>query len=333
MARPAVRLTDVARAAAVSVSTASRALNADTRISEVTRRRVEKASARLGYRPDLVARGLTLGRTFAVGLVVGDLANPFYADLARGVEEALDPEGYIYLLANSDGDPGRQRELAQRLLDRRVDGLMLTVPYDSDTLRIKEVPLVAFDRAAKQVPYVSVDNVAGARLAVEHLLSEGYRSVGMLYARPDDPPVRDRVAGYRAALKAAGITANPKLMMCARDLGYDAGLEGARQLLRRGADAIFAVDDVIAAAALAAAQETGRRVPEDVGVVGFDDTAMASWPSLDLTSVNQSTVRQGREGGAMMLQLIENPSARVDPVIIPPELAVRGSSRRSAAPN
>ncbi|MEA2682344.1 MAG: LacI family transcriptional regulator [Chloroflexota bacterium] len=333
MARPPVRLTDVARAAAVSVSTASRALNADSRISEVTRRRVEKASARLGYRPDLVARGLTLGRTFAVGLVVGDLANPFYADLARGVEEALDPEGYIYLLANSDGDPARQRELAQRLLDRRVDGLMLTVPYDPATLGLKEVPLVAFDRASSKVPYVSVDNVLGARMAVEHLLDEGYRQVGILYARPDDPPVRDRLAGYRAALKGAGIASNPALRMCSRDLGYDAGLDGARQLVAAGADAIFAVDDVIAVAALAAAREAGRRVPQDLGVVGFDDTAMASWPSIDLTSVNQSTVRQGREGGAMMLRLIENPNARTEPVIIPPQLSVRGSSRRSAGRN
>ena len=261
-ARESVRLTDVARAANVSASTASRALNGDPRISAKTRERVERAGEyALGYRPDILARGLSLGRTFAIGLIVGDLSNPFYADLARGVEEALEPAGYIYLLANSDGQPARQKELALRLLDRRVDGLLLTVPYHPDALSLAQVPRVAFDHANSEVPYVSVDNVMGARIAVEHLLAEGYEHVGLLYGQPEAPPVRDRLRGYHAALKEAGIRPNRRFEVICPDLSYTAAREGALRLLAAGADAIFAIDDVMAAAALSAGAEMGKKIP------------------------------------------------------------------------
>ncbi|MFN2464237.1 MAG: LacI family DNA-binding transcriptional regulator [Candidatus Dormibacteria bacterium] len=329
MARQAVRLADVARAAAVSISTASRSLNGDSRISTKTRERVERVAARLGYRPDFVARGLTLGRTFAIGLIVGDLGNPFYADLARGVEEALEPAGYVYLLANSDGRRERQLELAQRLLDRRVDGLLLTVPYHADALALTHVPRVAFDRVDTKIPYVSVDNVMGGRMAVEHLLSQGYGKIGILFGQGNEPPVRDRIMGYREALLEGGIGVDRKLEMRCADLGYAAAHAGALKLLAAGVDAIFAIDDVMAAAALAAGHEFGRRVPRDLGVVGYDDTAMAAWPSLSLTSVNQSTVTQGREAGHLMLRLVENPRARVESIVIPAHLSVRASSARS----
>ena len=329
MTRQAVRLADVARAASVSTSTASRALNGDSRISSKTRERVERAAARLAYRPDFVARGLTLGRTFAIGLIVGDLGNPFYADLARGVEEALDPAGYVYLLANSDRQPDRQLELAQRMLDRKIDGLLLTVPYHREALGLTQVPRVAFDRVDPRVPYVTVDNVMGGRMAVEHLLGEGYRKIGILFGQGDLPPVHDRIEGYRVALREGGIKPDRKLEMSCPDLSYAAAHAGALKLLAAGVDAIFAIDDVMAVAALAAGQEAGRKVPRDLGIVGYDDTPMAAWPSLSLTSVNQSTVIQGREAGHLILRLVENPRIKVESVVIPPRLAIRGSSHRS----
>ena len=329
MTRSAVRLTDVARGAGVSPSTASRALNGDARISVKTRQRVEQVATRLAYRPDPIARGLTLGRTFTVGFVVGELSNPFYAELAQGVEEALEPAGYIYLLANCDEDADRQYELARRLLERKVDALLLTVPYHPDALAFSEVPVVAFDRADPRVPYVSVDNVMGGRIATEHLVAQGYRRIGILYGQPDAPPVRERLEGYRAALREAHFRTDRKLEMLCPALTFSAAREGALKLLAAGADAIFAINDVMAAAALAAGQELGRRIPRDLGIVGYDDTEMASWPPLSLTSVAQASVTQGREAGHLVLRLIEDPDAAVDSILLPPRLTVRNSSRRT----
>jgi LacI family transcriptional regulator len=271
---------------------------------------------------------LILGRTFTIGLIVGELSNPFYADLARGVEETLEASGYIYLLANSAGRADRQYELAMRLVERKVDGLLLTVPYHPEVLALKTLPIVAFDRADSHIPYVSVDNVMGGRMATEHLISQGYERIGILYGQPDMPPVRERLQGYRDALKAARVKPNRKFEALCPDLSYGAAREGALKLLAAGVDAIFAIDDVMAAAALAAGQELGRRVPRDLGVVGYDDTEMASWPTLSLTSVAQSTITQGREAGHMILRLIQDPKARVDSIQLPPRLSVRTSSSR-----
>jgi LacI family transcriptional regulator len=326
-----VRLADVARAAGVSLSTASRALNGDSRISTKTRQRLERVAGRLAYTPDPIARSLILGRTFTIGFIVGELSNPFYADLARGVEETLEASGYIYLLANSAGRAERQHQLAMRLLERKVDGLLLTVPYHPDVLAIKSVPIVAFDRADSHVPYVSVDNVLGGRMATEHLIGEGYEHIGILYGQPDMPPVRERLQGYRDALKEAGIKPDRKFEALCPDLSYGAAREGALKLLAAGVDAIFAIDDVMAAATLAVGQELGRRVPRDLGVVGYDDTEMASWPTLSLTSVAQSTITQGREAGHMILRLIEDPKSRVESIQLPPRLSIRTSSRRKPA--
>jgi LacI family transcriptional regulator len=169
----------------------------------------------------------------------------------------------------------------------------------------------------------------GARMAVGHLLSEGYTRIGFLYGEPNLPPVRDRLEGYRGALKQAGIRPDRRLEAICPDLSYASAREGALRLFAAGVDSIFAVDDVMAAAALAAGEETGRHIPEDLGVIGYDDTPMAAWPPLSLTSINQSTVTQGREAGRLILRLMEDPKAKVESVTIPPLISVRRSSQRS----
>jgi DNA-binding LacI/PurR family transcriptional regulator len=324
-AAPGARLRDVAALAKVSTSTASRALSGDPRISAPTRRRVERAAGRLAYRANPLARGLSMRRTFTVGLIVGDLANPFFAQLARGVDETVHSFGYTYLLADMGGDAARQPVLARRLVDRHVDGLLATVPHDAEALGALPVPVVAIDRCPG-LPSVSSDNVAGGRLAADHLVGAGYRRIAILHADPTLAPVQDRRAGFVQGLQAAGLPLDPQLDRAAGSLRYDDGFLAALDLLRAGADAVFAIDDVMAAAVIAAALELGLGVPGDVGVVGYDDTPMAAWRTLSLTSVDQRTVEMGRAAASMILRRIEHPDEDVASVTLDPRLVVRGSS-------
>ncbi len=319
------RLRDVAELARVSVATASRALSGDARISTQTRRRVERAATRLDYRINPVARALSLRRSFTVGLIVGDLTNPFFAQLARGVDARLQESGYAYFMADLGGDATRQPELAQRMVDRHVDGLLVTVPHDPAVMRRDDVPVVAIDRC-DGVPSVSGDNLAGGRLAAEHLVAAGYRRIGILYADPELAPVRDRRLGFIQALQDAGQPLDPSLDSRCASLRYDDAFTAALDMLRRGADAVFAIDDVMAAAVIAAALEAGRSVPEDVGVVGYDDTPMAGWRTLSLTSVDQRSVEMGAAAADMILRRIEHPEQDQGSLTLAPRLVVRGSS-------
>ena len=321
----AARLRDVAGLAKVSVATASRALSGDPRISAPTRRRVERAATRLEYRVNPLARGLSLRRSLTIGLLVGDLTNPFFAQLARGVDARLQESGYAYLMADLGGEPGRQQELAQRLVDRHVDGLLVTVPHDPEVLLRNDVPVVAIDRF-EGVPSVSGDNLTGGRLAAEHLLAAGYERIGILYADPDLTPVHDRRAGFTHALAAAGRPLDSEFDMRCASLRYDDAFTCALELLRRDADAVFAIDDVMAAAVIAAALELGLVVPEEVGVVGYDDTPMAAWRTLSLTSVDQRTVEMGRAAADMLLRRIEHPDDEVNSLTLAPRLVARRSS-------
>jgi LacI family transcriptional regulator len=261
-----------------------------------------------------------------VGLIVGDIANPFFAEVARGVETALYPRDHLYLLANCDGDATRQLELARRLLERGVDALIVTVPHNPEVLAIREVPVVGIDRCRAAIPWVSVDHVLGGRLATTHLVDAGYKRISLLTADADLTPIEDREKGFALAHQSAGRQVEPDLVMRSADMTFEAARVAARRLVGAGADAVFAINDVMAAGAIAAAEDEGRRVPDDIGVVGYDDTPMAAWPVLRLTSVAQSSTLVGREAGQMVMQLLKHPGMLLPHSILTPRLVVRASS-------
>jgi LacI family transcriptional regulator len=325
IATTGARLRDVAELAGVSTSTASRALSGDPRISAPTRRRVERAATRLAYRANPLARGLSLRRSFTVGLVLGDLTRPCFAQLARGVDQCLHDFGYTFLLADMDGDASRQAPLAQRLVDRHVDGLIATAPHDPEMLARLPVPVVAVDRCPG-VPSVSADDLAGGRLAADHLVAAGYRRIAILHTDPTLPAMHDRRRGFVEGLEAAGLSLAPDHDCTAASMSYDDSHAAALDLLRRGPDAVFAVDDVMAVAVIAAAAELGLAVPGDVGVVGYDETAMAAWGTVSLTSVDQRAVEMGRAVASMVLRRVEHPDEDIASITLAPRLVVRGSS-------
>lgn len=267
-------------------------------------------------------------QTFTVGFIVLDVGNPFFADLAHGLDAVLKDEGYVYLLGDAHGQASRQREIAHRLIERSVDGLLLTVPFSLEVLRNREFPIVCIGRAAPGIPYVSTDHVAGGQLATKHLLDQGYKRIGLLHGEPTLTPVIDRRRGYRSAIDSGG---HERLEVVCRALSYEAAYEGSLDLLQRGADAIFAISDTMAAAAMAAVIDSGKQIGRDIGIVGYDDLPMAAWPLLRLTSVAQDANKIGQIAGKMILERIRSPRTEMAPVTLAPRLVVRSSSSRTRA--
>lgn len=326
-AKRSLRLSDVAAAAGVSVSTASRALNGDRRIGEGTRRKVEHAAKTLRYRRHSVARSLATRRSGTIGLLVHDVQDPFTASLIGGLEDVLPAQGYVCLLQHMGEGPDERARVLDLLADRRVDGVVVEVYADADVPAL-DVPVIAIGRhGVAGVPYVGIDNGEGGRLAASHLLQKGAARPGILFARPDLHPVADRRAGFLGELAAAGSVA---LEAEVGDLAYPAAGDGARRLLDMGADAIFAVNDLMGVAALAAVRGRGVEVPDRLLLLGYDDAPMADWPDVQLTSIRADVAWLCRTASASLVAMIDDPSAQVASVVARPALVPRRTT--SSAP-
>jgi LacI family transcriptional regulator len=264
-----------------------------------------------------------------VGIIVSDIGNPFYIDLIRGLSDILDAEQILLIIGDCANDEGRQAALAGDLVQRGVGGLVVTVPHAKEVFAL-DVPVIAVDRPPVENPFVSADNMLGGRIAAEHLARCGYREIGILYSDEHLAPVADRVAGFHNGLERNKMRVRPELAVRCGGLDYDSAYEGAGTLIEAGADGIFAISDVMATAVLAVATESGRGVPEEIGIVGYDDTPIAAWPTVNLTSVAQGTYSLGEEAGRLLLRQIANPKAKLQPTILSPRLVIRGSTRPAA---
>ncbi|THC48095.1 LacI family DNA-binding transcriptional regulator [Streptomyces sp. A1499] len=298
-------LEEVAARAGVGRGTVSRVINGSPRVSEATRTAVEAAVAELGYVPNTAARALAANRTDAIALVVPEpetrfFAEPYFSDVLRGVGAELSETEMQLLLIFAGSDQRRQR-LAQYLAAHRVDGVLLVSVHADDPLpdllSQLEIPAVISGRrsADEPLPSVDSDNFAGACSAVEHLLSRGRTSIATITGRLDVYGAQRRLDGYRAALRDAGRPVDEG-MIVPGDFTEEGGRRAMRELLetRPGLDAVFAGSDVMAAGARQALREAGRRIPDDVALVGFDDSAIARHMDPPLTSVRQPIEEMGR---------------------------------------
>lgn len=283
---------DVAAAAGTSVAVVSYVVNNGPRpVSAATRARVLEAIELTGYRPDVVARALAGGFTQTFGLLVPDVSNRFFAELAHQVEERVYASGHLILLADSADDPMRERELMNALLERRVDGIMLaSVDADPDLSGAiaAGAPVVLLDRIAPSALTSSVvpDNIGGARAATEHLIEHGRRRIGFIAGPAALPTSQDRATGWESALAAAGLERGP---LVEAPFSRAGGLEAGRRLLLGPdrPDAVFASNDQQAVGLLRAAHDLGVRVPEDLGVITFDGSQDAAFAIPSLSSVVQ----------------------------------------------
>jgi DNA-binding LacI/PurR family transcriptional regulator len=330
-------LEEVAVLAGVSRATVSRVVNGSPKVSPAVRAQVERAVAKLGYVPNRAARSLVTRRADSVALVVSEphtrlLSEPFFAGTVRGVSAALAETG-VQLLLLIDHDPPDRGRLERYVVGGHVDGVLLASVHGDDPLPgILEragVPAVLVGRPAGTGParYVDADNRGGARQAVDHLARRGRRRIAAI-AGPQDMGVgQDRLDGYRDGLQAAGLAGDGDLVE-EGDFTEEGGAAAMARLLARPGrpvDAVFAASDLMAAGALRALRAAGRRVPDDVAVVGFEDSAVARYTQPPLTTVRQPIEEMGRQATRLLLAKVAGEAAGMH-LVLDVELVVRAST-------
>jgi LacI family transcriptional regulator len=328
-----ITMSDVAREAGVSLMTVSRVVNDKDDVSQATRQRVLQVIDRLGYRPSGIARGLATKRTGTLGLVVPDVANPFFSELARGAESVAYAAGYNVFLCNTEEDPARELRVLESLEEKRVDGLVLcSSRLEQDALRravshFAAVVLVNRPLDQPGVGKVLVDDVAGGLAVTRHLLAAGHRRIGFLAGPAASFSGRRRLQGYRAALSGAGLAYRPDWLRHGAP-SAEGGHRTARQLLADVPEltALFCYNDLVAVGALQAGAELGRQVPGDLAVVGFDDIPLAALVTPPLTTCRVPRHELGARAIRLLLDLFRDQSGGDGQVVLRPELVVRASA-------
>lgn len=329
-----VTMAQVAREAQVSLMTVSRVINDKEGVSEATRGRVQAVIEELGYRPSNIARGLVTKRTGTLGLVVPDIANPFFAEVARGAEYIAYDAGYNVFLCNTGENIQRELEVLETLVEKRVDGVMVCSSRLEESVLEEVVAghpatvLVSRRLESDDVDIVVINNVVGGQMATEHLLQAGHRAIGFLAGPPVSESGRSRAAGYRATLLAAGVSPNPD-WTCHCLPTVEGGRKVAHELLAANPEltALFCHNDLIAIGALQACADLGREVPTDVAIVGFDDIPLAALVSPSLTTCHVSRHEMGSQAMQLLLERISGSTEKMcREIIFQPELVVRASA-------
>ncbi len=331
---------DIAEQANVSFATVSRALNDKYGVKPDTRRRVLEIARALNYRPNAIARGLVNKQTKTIGLIIPDIKNPFFPEVAGGIEECAADLGYNVFLCNTNWSDEREEQYIDLLSERRVDGLIVAPTGASidllDDVIHEKLPVVYVSRAPEGThrSYVVIDNVRGGFLATKHLIEAGHRTIGFIGASQDEATCRERFEGYTMAFEKYGMTVADKYIKQG-DFKQQSGSDLVKEMLE-GEDypgGIFAVNDLLALGAVEAVKNAGLRVPEDIAVVGFDDIAIASLQEIQLSTINQPKYQMGRIAVEMLVEIIKKGEDNVPTrkVMLEPTLIVRRSSEQESS--
>jgi LacI family transcriptional regulator len=328
---------DVAALAGVSIGTVSNALNYPERVSDKTLNKVQGAIAALGFVRNDAARQLRAGASKTIALIVLDASNPFFADVARGAEDAAQERGYTVIVGNTSGSSERERNYLDVFEEQRVHGILIS-PHGSvedrlDTLKDFGIPAVLVDRVSdtKMFPSVSVDDEAGGEIAVTHLLDSGRRHIGFVGGALDVPQVRDRLLGAQRAIAKA-----PDTRLSIFDTQHTTVLEGRRVGKTIAAlapadrpDALFAANDLVAVGLLQAiTTQSSLTVPDDIALIGYDDIDFAKSAIVPLTSIRQPSTLMGSTAVELLLDVASDPQTPIRQVVFQPELVVRESTSR-----
>ncbi len=323
---------DVAALAGISYTTVSHVLNKTRPVSEPVRLKVEEAIARLDYVPSAVARSLKAKSTATIGLLVANSLNPYFAELARGIEDYCERNNYCVILCNCDDDPDKQRSYLRVLLEKRVDGLVVASAGGNAGLASGlagvRTPMVIVDRSLEGIDadLVRIDHEQGAYLATRHLLDLGHRAIACIGGPAITSVAHMRKAGYLRALSEAGLIPNDEWMI-ESDFSCTGGYEAAGRLLSGDRpSAIFACNDMMGIGVLRAAAERHIRVPEQLSVIGFDDVQMSRYVYPALTTVGQSILQLGETAAQVLLRRIATPQQAVEQLIVAPNIVLREST-------
>ncbi len=334
-----VSIKDIARVVGVSYSTVSRALNDSPRVQAETKARIQRIAAEMGYLPSAVARSLVTRRTNTLGIVVTTITDLFFAEVIHAIEETALKQGYNVILTNSGGYLQRELAALRSLRERRVDGIILISGCTDDTFCREEgmdTPIVIINNAHREhIGYsVEVDNAAGAREAVSHLLHLGHRRIAHIAGPAREWDAAERLRGYEEALLASGLAAKRELIVPG-DNQPEGGIAGMQHLLALPIrpTAVFCYNDATAIGAMRAARMAGLRIPADLSIVGFDDIDLARYLEPPLTTVAQPKSQMGETAVEMILALLsvsqqadQADRAPVTDCVLPSQLVVREST-------
>jgi LacI family transcriptional regulator len=330
-----VTINDVAKACDVAPSTVSNALAGKGYVKPATRRRIEAAVERLGYRASTIARALRTQRSFSVGVILADITNPTFPEIVRGIEDALRESGCTLLLCNTDGSEQRQAQYMRALADRNVDGMILVSQHLEapaiEPLLAAAPPLVLIHRRHRHrnFDYIGVDNARGVNAAIDHLIALGHRRVAFIRGPRESTAVEERYAAFASFARAQRIDDDARLVVQG-DYTRAGGYAAATTLLSlsRPPTAIVASNDVAALGVLEAAAQRRMNVPRDISVVGFDDIFVSGLKAIALTTIRQPMVDIGAAAARLLLKRITDGKRkyRSKQLIFPAELVVRGTT-------
>lgn len=333
MEKKRLTIRDIAKMAKVSHMTVSRVLNNDSRVREETRKRILGLVNKLHYRPDARARTFVSKKSNLIGLVVSDISNPFYAELARGIEDKAHEQGYNVIFCSTVNKPERMEIYVDLMMDAGIDGFIFASARLHEPVVEKLIderfPLVLVNRKLRgeTCNYVVLNNIKGAYEITEHLINLGYRKIAIITGPSNVFTGLERLKGYQQALKDHRIEFDDNYVIqgpFTRETGY----EGTQELLtmEERPEAIFAGNDYIAMGVIDAVEELGLHIPEEIAVVGFDDTKFASNQRIRLTTVSQRTYEMGNLGVQILIDYIERKETDyTHRVVLEPRLVIRES--------
>ncbi len=331
MMKKRVTIGDVAAAAGVSKQTVSRAINNKGEISEKTKRRVMEVVRELGYRPNRLAQAMNSQQTRMVGLIVSDITNLFFPEVARGAQDAAMLQDYTILIVNTDENPLQEMRMLELMAEQAVDGIISFTHHITDQ-QLSDFadsywPVVMINRSIEHqnISLLTVDNGAGAELAVEHLVEQGHQHIAMLNNASFAPGHVRRVQGYLRALAKYQL----RDYLHSTTTSSEGGYLGTLALLDNhpNVTAIFCYNDMMAIGALRACQERGKRVPQDIAIVGFDGIQLTSTVVPALSSIYVDKYEIGKLAFERIFQLLKGEEKTLPPIDLAPSLIVRDSSR------
>lgn len=334
-----ITLKNIADRLNVSVSTVSRVLNGKSdryRISKETQELILNAAKELDYSPNQLARGLRLKRTNTIGYIIPDISNPFFAGIAKSVEKSARKLGYSIILCDSEENTEIEENLLQLMLDRKVDGLIIS-PVGLEVSHLiniqqRKFPIVLLDRYFPElnIPFVTSDNYQGSLEALSMLIENGHTRIACIQGLKNTSPNNDRVKGYIDAHKKYGISIDKNLIV-GDSFGEENGYIETKLLLKQNniPTAIFAVSNLISLGAIRAIAEEGLKIPDDISMISFDDQPYSGFLSTPMTTVSQQSTQIGQIAIKLLIDQIES-NRQLDPkgIFLPTKLIVRDSVKR-----
>ncbi|MCM0649575.1 LacI family transcriptional regulator [Clostridium swellfunianum] len=320
---------DIAIYCGVSAMTVSRALNNSSEISQSTKERVLKACQDLGYRPNSAAKSLITRKTNMIGLVVPDITNQYYANVSRGVSSYLETHGYGLILCNSDRKKSNETRYLGFLSEGRVDGIIIlpVKPHKEDYESIsKELPLVMADNYVEglKASFVGNDNYYGGTKIIKHMIKQGYKKIGVILGDKKSSASNERFRAYEDVLKSHNIDLDEDIIVNSNPT-FEDGFSLAERLVNKGVDSIFAINDTVAMGVIKYCYLNDIKIPEQLGVAGYDNIEQSAMMPVPLTTVDQNSSILGMTAAETLMEQINDSTKQSKEIILKPKLIIRKS--------